>query len=45
MNVALTPPLDVRLMNTTAVVLLLTFVALAVGSTARWLACGCTAHT
>lgn len=38
MNAPLASPLDVRLMNTTAVVLLLAFVALAVGGTARWLA-------
>lgn len=34
----LAAPLDVRLMNTTAVVLFLAFAALAVGSAARWLA-------
>ena len=38
MNAPMASPLDVRLMNTTAVVLFLAFVALALGSTARWLA-------
>ena len=38
MNAPMASPLDVRLMNMTAVVLLLTFIALAMGSAARWLA-------
>lgn len=38
MNAPVASPLDVRLMNTTAVVLLLAFIALALGSLGRWMA-------
>ena len=38
MSESLAPPLDVRLMNATALLLLLSFIALGVGSTVRWLA-------
>ena len=38
MSESLAPPLDVRLMNATALVLLLSFIALGIGSTVRWLA-------